>query len=237
MTRYAPDVEICHGQIVGTCVRGDLAEQPTVLVLGDSHAAQLNEFFDVAGETDKFSARVITGSSCVPIPDFDVERLPEFAQAACRSQISALAPYVEQARVIVVAAMWQWQVPSPAFMTAFSSFLEQTTRRNVRVIVLAQVPMFDVSLLRVRRFETLGLPSNVSEDKDWRQANAKVASIVSQYKGAEFIDLSGSEFFADAPFFQGQLIYMDNSHLNEIGARAYGMFAAPLLKTLLAPSL
>lgn len=237
MTRYAPDVEICHGQIVGDCVRGDLAEQPTVLVLGDSHAAQLNEFFDVAGEKDKFSARVITGSSCVPIPSFDVERLPEFAQAACRSQISALAPYVDQARVIVVAAMWQWQVPSPAFMTAFSNFLEQTTKRNVRVIVLAQVPMFDVSLLRVRRFEALGLPSNVSEDKDWRQANAKVAAIVSQYKGAEFIDLSGSEFFADAPFLQGQLIYMDNSHLNEIGARAYGMFAASLLKTLLAPPL
>ncbi|WP_426217498.1 acyltransferase family protein [Pseudomonas sp. DWRC2-2] len=237
MTRYAPDVEICHGQIVGTCVRGDLAEPPTVLVLGDSHAAQLNEFFDVAVEKDKFSARVITGSSCVPIPGFDVERLPEFAEAACRSQISALAPYVDQARVIVVAAMWQWQVPSPAFMTAFSNFLEQTTKRNVRVIVLAQVPMFDVSLLRVRRFETLGLPSNVSEDKDWRQANAKVAAVVSQYKGAEFIDLSGSEFFSDAPFLQGQLIYMDNSHLNEIGARAYGMFAAPILKTLLAPPL
>lgn len=144
---------------------------------------------------------------------------------------------MEQARVIVVAAMWQWQAPNPAFMTAFSNFLEQTTKRNVRVIVLAQVPMFDVSLLRVRRFEALGLPTRVSEDKDWRQENAKVAAVVGHYKGAEFLDLSRSEFFADAPYHQGQLIYMDNSHLNEIGARAYGVFATPLIETLLMPRL
>lgn len=237
MTRYASGSEICHGQIVGDCVRGDHAQKPSVLVLGDSHAAQLNEFFAVAGEKNKFSARVITGSSCVPISGFDVERLPEFAQAACRSQISVLAPYVDQARVIVVAAMWQWQAPSPAFITAFSNFLEQTTKRNVRVIVLAQVPMFDVSLLRVRRFEALGLPVRVSEDKEWRQQNAKVAAIVGRYKGAEFVDLSHSKFFADAPYHQGQLIYMDNSHLNEIGARAYGAFAAPLIDALLVPRL
>ncbi|WP_342389433.1 acyltransferase family protein [Pseudomonas sp. TH21] len=237
MTRYASGAEICHGQIVGDCVRGDHAEKPSVLVLGDSHAAQLNEFFDVVGEKNKFSARVITGSSCVPIPGFDVERLPEFAQASCRSQISALAPYVEQARIIVVAAMWQWQAPNTAFMTAFSNFLEQTNKRNVRVIVLAQVPMFDVSLLRVRRFKALGLPTRVSEDKDWRQENAKVAAVVGHYKGAEFLDLSRSEFFADAPYHQGQLIYMDNSHLNEIGARAYGVFATPLIETLLVPRL
>jgi len=236
-TRYASGAEICHGQIVGDCVRGDHAQEPTVLVLGDSHAAQLNKFFDAAGEENKFSSRVITGSSCVPIPDFDVERLPEFAQAACRSQISAVTLYVKHARVIVVAAMWQWQAPSPAFMTAFSNFLEKTTQRNVRVIVLAQVPMFDVSLVRVRRFEVLGLPAIVSEDKDWRQANAKVAAVVSQYNGAEFVDLSHGSFFADAPFHRGQLIYMDNSHLNEVGARGYGMFAAPLLKTLLVPKL
>ncbi|WP_455884521.1 acyltransferase family protein [Pseudomonas spelaei] len=236
-TRYAPGDEICHGQVVGECLRGDHSEEPTVLVLGDSHAAQLNKFFDAVGEEDKISSRVITGSSCVPIPGFDVERLPEFAQAACHAQISAVMPYVERARVIVVAAMWQWQTPSAAFMAAFSDFLEKTTQRNVKVIVLAQVPMFDVSLLRVRRFEALGLPAHINEDKDWRQANAKVAAIVSRYKGAEFVDFSHSSFFAEAPFHQGQLIYMDNSHLNELGARGYGLFTAPLWKTLLVPKL
>jgi hypothetical protein len=56
--------------------------------------------------------------------------------------------------------------------------------------------------------------------------------VVGRYKGAEFVDFSHSKFFADAPLNDGRLIYLDNHHLNELGARAYGQFAAPLLQKL-----
>lgn len=232
MTRYAPASEICHGQIVGDCVRGDRDGKISILVLGDSHAAQLNEFFDVAGKEDKFSARVITASNCVPIPGFDTERIPDYSRADCRSQISALTRYIDEANIIVVAAMWQWQTQSVEFMQAFSDFLENTTRRNIKVVVLAQVPMFDVNLLRVRRFVALGLPVTVNENKEWEADNRKIASMVKRYKNAEFFDLSRSGFFIDAPFYNGELIYQDSHHLNEVGARGYGLFSAPLLKTI-----
>ncbi|MFT7467590.1 MAG: hypothetical protein ACI8PP_000831 [Candidatus Pseudothioglobus sp.] len=49
MTRYAPNDEICHGKIVGDCVRGYPGLSPSVLVIGDGHAAQLNYFFDTVG--------------------------------------------------------------------------------------------------------------------------------------------------------------------------------------------
>jgi hypothetical protein len=232
MTRYAPADKICHGQIVGNCIRGDVSLQPSVLVLGDSHAAQLNEFFDVAGKQDKFSARVITASNCVPLPDFDVKSIPDYSQADCRSQIAALVPYVADSQLIVIAGMWQWHVSHPDFIFALSRFLEQETQRNVRVIVLAQVPMFDINLLRLRRFSVLGLPLGITKNTEWVGANNTIASIVGQYKGAEFVDFSHSKFFADAPLNDGRLIYLDNHHLNELGARAYGQFAAPLLQKL-----
>lgn len=231
MTRYAPADKICHGKIVEDCLRGDLGEKPSVLVLGDSHAAQLNIFIDVVGKQEKFAARVITASSCVPIPGFDVGRIPDYARADCYSQIAALAPYiVDEARLIVIAAMWQWHAHHPNFMQTLSAFLKKTTQRNIKVIVLAQVPMFDANPLRIRRFSALGLPMNVSQNKDWEKANSDVAAIVRRYKGATFLNLSHSQFFADAPFYDGQLIYFDNHHLNELGARSYGLFAAPFFK-------
>jgi hypothetical protein len=53
-----------------------------------------------------------------------------------------------------------------------------------------------------------------------------------------YLDLSESGFFEDAPFESGELIYLDNHHLNEIGARRYGHFASEKLQRLFdqAPS-
>lgn len=233
MTRYAAAESICHGQIVGDCLRGDRSKGSPLLVLGDSHAAQLNEFFDIVGEQGKFAARVITASNCVPIPDFDVERIPDYSRGDCRSQIATLDPYIADASVIVVAGMWQWQAPNAGFMSAFSAFLEKESQRHVRVFVLAQIPMFDTNMLRIRRFAALALPVYIRENKEWEKANRDIKALVARYDGAEFLDYSRSGFFADAPFHSGQLIYLDNHHLNELGAQGYGQFAAPLLKKYL----
>lgn len=232
LTRYARPEAICHGRIIGECLRGSRTEAIPVLVLGDSHAAQLNGFFDAVVRQENMAARVITASNCVPISGFDVDRIPEYSRADCRSQIAALAPYIDQATTIVVAAMWEWQASNSEFLHAFSNFLEDTTKRNVRVVVLAQIPMFDFNPRRVRRFSELGLPIKVSKNEGWEKANNKIAEIVRQYKGAEFMDFSHSVFFAEAPFYSGTLIYMDNHHLNERGAYDYGLFAAPFMKPI-----
>ncbi|WP_166405840.1 acyltransferase family protein [Pseudomonas sp. AU8050] len=233
LTQYAPAAEICHGKIIGNCLQGDLMQKPTVLVLGDSHAAQLNEFFNVVGKRNGFSARIITASNCVPIPGFDVERIPDYSRADCRSQMAALSPYLDSANIIVVAAMWQWQAPNEKFMHALNEFIKFTTKRNIKVVVLAQVPMFDVNLLRVRRFFALGLSADVNQNKDWKKANSDVSMLVRGNKNVEFLDFSNSQFFSNAPFYNEKLIYMDNHHLNEVGARSYGMFAAPYLQKIL----
>ena len=45
MTRYADGEQICHGKMFGECLRGDLSSNiEPILVVGDSHAAQLNIF-------------------------------------------------------------------------------------------------------------------------------------------------------------------------------------------------
>ena len=226
MTRYAPDDEICHGKVVGDCTRGYLGSNSAVLVIGDSHAAQLNYFFDAVGVENEVAFRVITASSCVPIIGFDVERLPAWAQDSCRSQIDAVEALMARTDVIILAGMWQYQTKSDAFMLAFSRFIAKAAEQNKRVFVLAQIPMFDTNLLRIHRFSALGMPVQVTQNKEWESANSKIEAAVYGVSNVQFLDFSGSSFFASAPFENNVLIYLDNHHLNESGARRYGQYTA-----------
>lgn len=230
MTRYAPPEQICHGAQVGACKRGSADVEPSVLVIGDSHAAQLNFFFDEVGNQTHTAYRVLTGSSCVPIPGFDVERLPAWARKACLSQMQAVSAELPTARQIIIAGMWQYQMQSPAFVDALQRFLTQSAAAHKQVLVLAQIPMFDTDVMRVRRFTELGLPAPLSFNKEWTVANQQVEALGKGLPGVRFLNFSESSFFGQAPYLQGGLIYRDSHHLNEVGARLYGRFAATQLQ-------
>ena len=77
--RYADPETICHGKIIGACLKGDLTSDREVLVLGDSHATMLNHFFDYLGKELGFKARIITASSCLTISGFDYQKIAEWA--------------------------------------------------------------------------------------------------------------------------------------------------------------
>ncbi|WP_410481557.1 acyltransferase family protein [Pseudomonas plecoglossicida] len=235
-SRYAAPELICHGQQVGECRRGLATAIPSVLVIGDSHAAQLNYFLDQAGTEQGVAYRVLTASSCVPIPGFDVERLPEYAQQPCRSQIIAVKQALLTMDKVIIAGMWQYQMPNPAFVKALQAFLNDAAAAHKQVVVLGQVPMFHSDVQRVRRFRELGLPATLSFNSEWKEANQQVALLTAGIAGVHYVDFSNSSFFADAPYEGGDLIYQDNHHLNEIGARRYGHFAGGQLHQLFVPT-
>ncbi|MFJ4066657.1 acyltransferase family protein [Pseudomonas sp. NPDC089996] len=234
--RYAAPELICHGQQVGECKRGLLSAMPSILVIGDSHAAQLNYFLDEAGTEHGVAYRVLTASSCVPISGFDVERLPEYAQQPCRSQIIAVKQALLTMDKVVIAGMWQYQMPSPAFVKALQAFLNDASAAHKQVVVLGQIPMFRTDVQRVRRFRELGLPASLVFNNEWRTANQQVAALTMGIPGVHYVDFSNSSFFADAPYEKGDLIYQDTHHLNEIGARRYGHFAGGQLQRLFDPT-
>jgi peptidoglycan/LPS O-acetylase OafA/YrhL len=229
--RYAPPDEICHGKIIGDCLRGSHSAEEEWLLVGDSHAAQLSLFFDVVGRANNFKVRTITGSSCVTIPGFDVHRIPEDSRRACSEQIQMALPHIEKASVITIAGMWQYHASSEEFWTSFESFLDSAAARHQSVIVFAQIPMLDGDPLRARRFAYLGITPFPSRKTGWANANCRMQKLVARYPSAQFFDLSASPIFSHAPAYEGSLIYFDGSHLNEFGATLYGEAA----KGMLAP--
>ncbi|WP_223277182.1 acyltransferase family protein [Pseudomonas oryziphila] len=226
MTTYAPDEQICHGTLVGECKRGRADAPVSALVIGDSHAAQLNFFFDEVGNELGTAYRLISSSNCVPIPGFDVERLAGWAQPGCKAQMNVVAADLPNMQNVVIAGMWQFQVQSPAFLEGFEAFLRSASQQGKAIVVLAQVPMFVSNPLRLRRFHELGMPVQVVENDSWRSANATIRQIANGIPGVTFIDMSDAALFKQAPYYNGSLMYLDNHHLNQLGAREYGHIAA-----------
>ncbi|MDH0636201.1 acyltransferase [Pseudomonas sp. GD03860] len=233
LTRYAVDAEICHGKIVGDCIRGDKTSERTLLMLGDSHAAQLNYFADIVGNAIHAKIKVITSSSCVTIPGFDAQRILEGARQACLDQIVEGEKYTSAADGIIIAGMWQYQAPSDKFMAQLDQFLSTAAARNQQVLVLAQVPMLTSNPQRIYRVNSIGLDLTAALNTEWSAANSKVRDLVARHENAEFLDLSADEFFSHVPVQDNTLIYQDTHHLNEVGSQRYGAVAVPYVKEFL----
>jgi hypothetical protein len=223
----------CHGKIVSDCFRGELSSNRELLVLGDSHGNQLNLFFDDLGKELGFKARVITGSSCVTIPGFDYQRIPEWAHAACINQIEEGQSYQSSAEKIILVGSWSYHVQSVDFLDAFERYLQATAAEAKPVIILSQIPRFTQSALRAQRFSVIGLESKLVLDQRYQAANRQLEIIAGRYEHVVYLALDGLPVFAEAPFYGGDLIYRDEHHINEVGARAYAKYALPYFQQLL----
>lgn len=223
--RYADPATICHGQIVGDCLKGDLNSDKEVLVLGDSHAAMLNLFFDQLGKELGFKARIITASSCVNIPGFDYLRIAEWAHQPCLEQIEAAKKYLPSAKVIFLAASWNWQLGSDDFKHALDAFLTVQRKTDVRIYILEQEPLLSKNPLRALRFKALGLEPSIDIDPAYQQANASLQRLAARHPGVTSLNFEATGLFAQAPFAAGIPIYLDEHHLNEVGAKRYATVA------------
>ncbi|MBE0440431.1 MAG: acyltransferase [Gammaproteobacteria bacterium] len=232
--RYADPATICHGKIVGNCLQGDLNSDREVLVLGDSHAAMLNHFFDYLGKELGFKAKIITASSCVTIPGFDYQRIPEWAQESCLKQIAEAEKYIDQAKIIFLASAWSYQTQSSEFNTILTDFMS-LRKPEQTLLVVSQVPKFKFNLQRVARFKNMGFPAQVEINNEYIEANMRLEKLIPNNKNIKLLRFNDFELFNYAPFMQGvtgkqEMIYFDDHHLNQVGANYYAKEAVKIIQ-------
>ncbi|UFH51707.1 hypothetical protein LN139_13730 [Pseudomonas sp. KNUC1026] len=202
-------------------------------MIGDSHAAQLNYFADIVGAFIHARIRVITASSCVDIAGFDVDRIPPESRVACREQIERVEKYLPSAHTIILAARWDYQLPSAAFVEALEQFFRRAQERGQHVFVMAQVPSLNINLQRAVRLEALGLRQDVQANHEWRRWNDALPALIRPFPNVTLLDFTNIPLFKTVPFWQGIPIYSDSDHLNEEGSRLY----AEAVKASLGPIL
>lgn len=219
--RYADPAIICHGKIIGDCLKGDVNSDKEVLVLGDSHGAMLNPFFDHLGNELGFKARIITASSCVSIPGFDYQRIVEWARKPCLAQIDEVEKYLPQAKIIFVSAYWSWHLKSKEFNSALIKFLEDQNKLDRKIYLFEQIPSLQKNTQRSIRFENIGLHSENEINAEHQWANNILRSYSQGYININLMNFESVNFFSKAPFFENVPIYFDGHHLNEEGAKKY----------------
>ncbi len=230
ITRYADDSKICHGKVLENCIRGVITN-PQFLLIGDSHAAQLNLAAEVAGQALGVGFEVISASSCVPLPNFNYMKLESWGRTACESQIQVVSEKLLNAKKIVLAGMWTYQLQDSEFPKVLSDFLQLAEERHQQVWVLAQVPKLMKNPTRQVRLQYLGIIAPVAVGQDWRVANVQLSLQVKRHANTHWFDASDSELFMMPPFAGGALIYHDDHHLNEVGAAQYGGILTNLLQS------
>lgn len=226
--RYGDDSLNCHGHIVGDCLRGDLNSEKEILVLGDSHAAMLNHFFDYLGKELGFKARIITASSCVTIQGFDYQRIAEWAHEACLSQTKEAQKYIPEAKDIFIAASWNWHLQAVEFKQAVSSFFDANTHANV--FIISQEPLLKFHPMRNYRFDNLGMGRKASLELDYLRTNKWLEQQAINRPNIEYLELSSLPMFDEVPVWNNQVIYYDEHHLNEVGIFEYAKEATPIIQ-------
>lgn len=222
----------CHGKIIGDCTRGDKESDARLLLIGDSHAAHLNHFFDVVGKKNNQAVKIITASGCVTIPQENVNYLPKWARQPCLNQIEEAYAATDDVDTVVISGQWVNQVRRRAVRDGLERFLTDMKARNKSVIILAQTPMIATNVLRAHRFDQLSIPVDVTLKPNWDKGNYVIEEIVSRHENATYLDFSRIPLFANPPLFEGELLYRDRSHLNEVGSKLYGKYAAEYFKGL-----
>jgi len=230
--RYADDATICHGKVLESCTKGSAIDHE-VLIIGDSHAAQLNLAAEVASKSLDIGFEVLTASSCIPLPGFDLMKLEAWARKACENQIEVVSQKILSANKIILAGMWTYQLQDPKFIKVLNDFLKGAELRQQQVWVFAQIPKLTNNPMRQVRFQHLGITTPALVGLDWKVANDKIFNEVKSYSNIYWFDPSSYPLFATPPFFEMKLIYHDDHHLNEVGAKQYGDLLIGLLQPVI----
>ena len=125
--------------------------------------------------------------------------------------------------------MWSWQLQSDQFRNNFTAFLN-TGAPQAHKYLISQVPLFKQNSIRTNRFNTLGMTNVSSGQDEYKSANQTLKLISESVTNTKYLPLDNLAIFKSAPIFQGELIYYDQSHMNEVGIINYARQASELMK-------
>lgn len=215
----------------GDEIFGDEAQEPTILVAGDSHAGHLSGFIDYLGKKEGWSACVSTVGSCPFFIGYDFRKTIKLGKRDfCKVRNERLAEQCQYYETIILANFWGSEAYSrdEDFIPCLKNTLDtlQSLRKNIILINSAyfventrlavsylsfkgiQFPWGDDEEIQLRGEEFYMNKENAARIRDW---------VRSKYPRIRWIDLV--EYHPERLLIEGLPIMVDRNHLNVYGAR------------------
>jgi peptidoglycan/LPS O-acetylase OafA/YrhL len=241
---WSPKRVECHfdGSLSGdfdkSCVLGAPVE-PSIIVYGDSHGAELSVALASLAETRNESVRELTASGCPPALDFTYRDRPQCPayNAKILKRLTALPPKT----IILTSNAVAWTDEySKQFFRGLQGMIHALSKAGHRVILMGQIPphpnQLPVPATLARRAEFGKKPANYvfrPKMQKLQDLDAKLEKIAVS-EGARYISLVQAlcdEHGCKAEM-DGKVLYFDDNHMSVAGQK---VMAAKLLAPILWP--
>lgn len=230
------DKTICHDRIEEhLCKRGIENQKSTVLIIGDSHIAQYNRFFDKIGKHEGWTADVISVSQCGWLMQ---EREWYFSGnkrqiKKCLNMHDYAIKNISKYNYVITSAFWHEMLKNENIRFNLPLYTQETEqividklkkhfselgKLNIPVYVLADNYSLKKYSYKKARFQVLnGYQIEYLYLDEQKRINQLVKDLVAPYPNIHWID-EHLNLIPKNFEFNGLPIYYDEDHFNPYGA-------------------
>ena len=216
------------------CGLGASDVKPTVLLVGDSHAAALGTVIDAWGKQAGFRATMIAVGACQLSEGGMAKRAPHVVMTPeriynCNQMIQFVHEQHQNYKAIFIVDAFN------LFSGKFNVFTQKydqmpTFKIDALSKIAARTPMYffydepviDRSIQRSPLFDFLGIRLGANVIPHGEEGNAVIHQLISDNPNFHWVDLSDAydQFKQERFMFEGWPVYVDTSHLSGRGSRA-----------------
>ncbi len=206
------------------------SDEPSVLLWGDSNASHYVGMLGAFAESAGFSFRNAAHSACPPLLIGAAEFLKPGRLENCRNSIATVERHLGSYSTVILGAAWAPYVDrNKKFIVYLEETLDLLVKQGKTVIILGQVPMFKFinskcpqKALKVSALNCVG--GDQERSPSARRVNVALKRLAESRENVYFFEVT--DFLCPngqcRAFYNGALLYFDESHLSMEGAWLLG---------------
>lgn len=188
-----------------------------ILIIGDSHGLGMLPFMEFIGQKYHYNFSAITMNHYPPIPGLQLDHLTNEIDKEAYIKLSAITDkQILGSKIIILIKYW----PGPADFKLAYNYLYKKMTSDQSLIILSDIP--HIGKNPVREYKSLLKPDEFkSQIISKPNFDEEVLAFAKNKENVHFLDLFDKKFFADAPYYNDTLMYIDESHINLYGSKEY----------------
>lgn len=209
------------------CEFGEGTGPSSILLFGDSHAAQFAPVIRLAAEIQGVRVRSVALGACAPLPGSLKGVVSDSRLDACEDGMEKIFKRADDFAVLIIGGAWtSYAKNDPQVWQRFEEYLASAVGRGKRVLLLPRVPEvagYDAKCV-AKRFRTgnwLDCPEKLPLKEISNDTNANLLSISQRVPGVEFLNFDVglcNNVLCDVVNKDGLILYSDGSHLGAYGS-------------------